>query len=140
MTLLGNVIPNGNKECPKLLFMKNIIYYLLLLVFIALMGGYLIMGRPDTMAMNQMVGVSAALILYTVAMSFVGEGQNQDEREILHKNLANRAGLIAGTIIFSLAILYQLFVKHSVDYWLLVGLIVINLTKIISLIYLENKK
>jgi hypothetical protein len=72
-------------------------------------------------------------------MSFVGEGKNQDERQILHKNLSNRAGLVAGTIIFSLAILYQLFFKHSVDYWLLVGLIVINLTKIISLIYLENK-
>ena len=120
--------------------MKNIIYYLLLLVFIALMGGYLIMGRPDTMGMHQMLGVSAALILYAVAMSFVGEGKNQDEREILHKNLANRAGLIAGTIVFSLAILYQLFVKHSVDYWLLIGLIAINLTKIISLIYLENKR
>ena len=98
------------------------------------------MGRPDALAMNQMVGVSAALILYTIAMSFVGEGKNQDERQVLHKNLANRAGLIAGTIVFSLATLYQLFVKHSVDYWLLVGLITINLTKIISLIYLENKK
>lgn len=119
--------------------MKTIIYYLLLLVFIALMAGYLVMGRPDTMGMNQMVGVSAALILYTVAMSFVGEGKNLDERANLHKNLANRAGLIAGTIVFSIAILYQLFITHSVDYWLLVGLIVINLTKIISLIYLENK-
>jgi hypothetical protein len=119
--------------------MKTIIYYLLLLVFIALVAGDLIIGRPDTMAMNQMLGISAALILYAVGMSFVGEGQNQDEREILHKNLANRAGLVAGTIIFSLGILYQLFVTHSVDYWLLVGLIVINLTKIISLIFLENK-
>lgn len=119
--------------------MKTIIYYLLLLVFIALLGGFLMTGRPDAMAMNQMVGVSAALILYTVAMSFVGEGNNQDERAVLHKNLANRAGLVAGTIVFSVAIVYQLFVKHSVDYWLLAGLIVINLTKLISLIYLEQK-
>lgn len=120
--------------------MRSIIYYLLLLVFIALAGGYLIMGRPDSMGMNQMLGVSAALILYTIAMSFVGEGKNQDERQILHKNLSNRTGLVAGTIVFSIAILYQMFFNHSVDYWLLVGLIIINLTKIISLIYLENKK
>ena len=120
--------------------MKNIIYYLLLLVFIALMGGFLIMGRPDAMGMHQMLGVSAALILYTIAMSFVGEGQNQDERQVQHKNISNRAGLVAGSIIFSLGILYQLFIKHSVDYWLLAGLIVINLTKIISLIYLETKR
>jgi hypothetical protein len=119
--------------------MKTIIYYLLLLVFIALIAGSMVMGRADTMGMNQMLGLSAALILYTVGMSFVGEGQHQDERELLHKNLANRAGLIAGTIVFSVAILYQLFVTHKVDYWLLIGLVVINLTKIISLIYLENK-
>jgi hypothetical protein len=119
--------------------MKTIIYYLLLLIFIALLGGFVILGRPDSMGTNQMIGVSAALVLYTIAMSFAGEGKNQDERAVLHKNLANRAGLIAGTIIFSVAVVYQLFFKHSVDYWLLVGLIAINLTKIISLIFLENK-
>ncbi len=120
--------------------MKTIIYYLLLLLFIALIGGFLIMGRPDSMAMGQMLGVSAGFVLYTIAMSFVGEGTNQDERQVLHKNLANRAGLIAGTIVFSVAILFQLFVNHSVDYWLVAGLIVINLTKIISLIFLNNTK
>ena len=61
--------------------MKNIIYYLLLLVFIALVTGYLVMGRVDSMGMSQMVGAGAALVLYTVAMSFVGEGTNHDERE-----------------------------------------------------------
>jgi hypothetical protein len=120
--------------------MKNIIYYLLLLVFIALLAGFLIMGRVDSMGMSQMLGASAALILYTIAMSFVGEGANLDERETLHKNLANRAGLVAGTVIFSVGILFQLFAQHKVDYWLLAGLIVINLTKIVSLIYLDNKK
>jgi hypothetical protein len=120
--------------------MKPIIYYLLLLVFLALVTGSLIMGRPDAMGMTQMLGVSAALILYTVGMSFVGEGKDQDEREILHKNLANRAGLIAGTIIFSIGILYQLFAKHQIDYWLVTGLIAINLTKLISLIFLNSNK
>lgn len=119
--------------------MKNIIYYLLLLVFMALIGGFLLFGRPDNMGMNQMLGISAALVLYTVAMSFIGEGQNQDERQQLHKNLANRAGLLAGIIIFSIGIIYQMFVNHAVDYWLLTGLIVINLVKIIALIYLEQK-
>lgn len=119
--------------------MKNIIYYLLLLVFIALMAGFLIMGRPEAMGMGQMVAVSGALILYTLAMSFVGEGKNLDERQILHRNLSNRAGLIAGLVVLSLGIIIQLFL-HRVDYWLLSGLIAINLTKIVSLIYLENKK
>jgi hypothetical protein len=119
--------------------MKTIIYYLLLLVFIALLAGYLIMGNPGSMGMQQMLGISAALVLYVIAISLVGEGAVIDEREKSHRYSANRAGLIAGTIIISIGILYQLF-THQLDYWLLVGLITINLTKIISLIYLDKAK
>lgn len=119
--------------------MKTIIYYLLLLVFIILVVGFLIASRPIAMGMTQMVAVSGALVLYIVAMSLVGEGIKQDEREVLHRDLANRAGLVAGLIILSLGIIVQLF-NHRVDYWLLSGLVVINLTKIISLIFLENKR
>ncbi len=119
--------------------MKTIIYYLLLLVFIALIAGFLTFGRPAAMGMSQMITVSAALAFYALAMSIVGEGVKQDEREILHRNLANRAGLIAGLAIFSLGIIVQLF-AHRIDYWLLSGLVAINLTKIISLIYLDNNK
>ncbi len=54
---------------------------------------------------------------------------------MLHKYMANRAGLIAGTIVFAVGIIYQMFVSHTIDYWLLVGLISINLTKIISMIF-----
>lgn len=119
--------------------MKIIIYYLLLLVFIGIFGGFLISERGAAMSMGQMVGVSAGLVLYAIAMSLVGEGVKQDEREILHRNLSNRAGLVAGLIVLSVGVIIELF-DHKVDYWLLSGLIVINLTKIISLIYLENKK
>jgi hypothetical protein len=120
--------------------MKNILYYLFLLIFAALISGFLLFGRPDAMGMSQMFVVSAGLVLYTLAMTFVGEGAALDEREILHRNIANRSGLIAGNIVFSLGIIYQMFLLHSVDWWLLVGLIAINLTKIVSLIFLETKK
>ena len=120
--------------------MKIIIYYLLLLVFIALIGGFLLSGNAGAMGMTQMLGISAGLVLYTIAISLVGENSPADEREVLHRNLSNRAGLIAGTIIFSIGLIYQLFVTHRLDYWLLTGLIVINLAKIVSLIYLNYKK
>lgn len=119
--------------------MKNIIYYLILLVFIALLAGYLIMGNPASMAMQQMIWISAGLILYVIAMSLVGEGKTIDERASFHRYIANRAALIAGTVVLSVGILFQLF-THHLDYWLLAGLIIINLTKIISLIFLEQKK
>ena len=120
--------------------MKTIIYYLLLLVFLALVSGFLIFGRAEAMTMPQMLGITAFLAVYTIAMSLVGEMGVADERDVLHRNLANRAGLVAGLVILSLGVLYQMFVIHKIDYWLLTGLIVINLTKIISLIYLNYKK
>jgi len=120
--------------------MKKIIYYLLLLIFIALISGFLLFGQGSNMSMPQMLGVSAFLVLYTVAMSLVGETGVIDERDILHRNLANRSALVAGLIIFCVGILWQIFITHKIDYWLLTGLVVINLTKIISLIFLDNQK
>lgn len=120
--------------------MKLILYYLSLLVFIAVVTGFAISQNGGTMAMSQMLGVSAALVLYTVAMSLVGEGPATDERDTHHRYVSNRAAMIAGTVVFSVGIVYQLFISHSLDYWLLVGLITMNLTKIVSLIYLGYKK
>ncbi len=121
--------------------MKKIIYYLVLLIFIALIAGFLLSRQgTDAMSMKQMLSVSALLAVYVVAMSVVGEGKTADEREQSHRYISNRAGLIAGTIILSLGIIYQMFFSHRLDYWLLGGLIVINLTKIVSLIYLDYKK
>ncbi len=119
--------------------MRIIIYYLLLLVFIAVIGGF-VMSHGGAMSMQQMVSVSAMLVLYVIGVSLVGEGKTVDEREAAHRYYANRAALVAGTITLSLGILYELFISHQLNYWLLSGLIVINLTKIISLIYLNYRK
>ena len=114
--------------------MKILLYYILLLIFIALLTAFLVPGdRANTMSMGAALSVSALLAVYVVGMSVVGEGKTVDERETQHRYHANRAALIVGTVILSGGILYQLF-THRLDYWLLVGLIGINLTKIISLI------
>lgn len=120
--------------------MKIIIYYLLLLVLIALTGGYLLREPMDSMTMPAMLSVSVVLALYTIGISLVGETNNVDERDISHRNVSNRTALIAGTIIFSIGLIYQMFISHMLDWWLLAGLIVINLTKIVSLIYLNYRK
>lgn len=120
--------------------MKLIFYYLSLLLFIAIITGFFISQNGDSMAMNQMIGVSAALVIYVVAMSLVGEGTATDERDLNHRFISNRIAQIVGTSIISIGILYQLFISHSLDYWLLIALMGINLTKIISLIYLNYRK
>ncbi len=119
--------------------MKIITYYLLLLIFIALLSGFLIQERSAAMSMEKMLSVCVLLGLYVVGMSFVGEGKTVDEREVAHRYASNRAALIAGTIVLSLGVLYQLFTDR-IDYWLLASLLVINLVKIISLIYSDSRK
>ena len=114
--------------------MKIIVYYLVLLILIALITGFLLQGDSDSMSMQQMISVSVFLGIYVVAMSLVGEGKMVDERELQHRYTSNRLALITGTIILSAGILVQLF-NHKLDYWLLAGLIGINLVKIVSLIY-----
>lgn len=120
--------------------MKVIVYYLLLLILIVLTAGYLLSGQTDKMSMPQMLSASAVLMVYVVAISLVGETKNGDERDVLHRNLSNRYALISGTVIFSIGLIYQMFITHALDWWLLAGLIIINLTKIISLIYLNYRK
>ena len=118
--------------------MKIIIYYLTLLVLVALLAGFLLQPHPSGMNMTQMVSVSLLLGLYVVAMSFIGEGKIEDEREVAHRYNSNRSALIIGTIIISIGILYQIF-THQLDYWLLAALVGINLMKVVSLIYSHYK-
>lgn len=119
--------------------MKIIVYYLVLLVFIALFTGFLIQANADEMSMGQIVSISVLLAIYTVAISFLGEGKTEDEREIQHRYVSNRMALITGTLILSAGVLVGIF-THALNYWLLGGLIAINLVKTISLIYLNYKK
>lgn len=119
--------------------MKHFLYYLGLLVFIALLTGYIVAGKPDAMSMGQITGISCALVLYVIAMSVIGEGKSVDERETNHRFTAARMGLIAGTVVLSIGILYQLF-THQLDYWLLAALLTINIAKIVSLVYLYYKE
>ena len=121
--------------------MKVTIYYILLLIGIALIAGYGLSGSSSgAMSMSQVFSICGFLALYTVALSFVGEGRVVDEREQTHRYLSNRTALIASTVVISLGIIIQLFVTHHLDFWLLGSLVVLNLTKIVSLIYFNYKK
>lgn len=93
-----------------------------------------------TMSMTEGVTIAIVLGLYVVAMSLVGEGKVVDERGMLHRYLANRWALVSGTTVLTLGVVYQLFVSHELDYWLLSTLIAINVVKIVGLIYSEYRR
>ena len=119
--------------------MKVIWYNALLLGCLGLLVAFLIERQDAAMSMEQMVSISVVLGLYVVAMSLVGEGRANDERDRWHRYLANRSALIAGTAVLSVGVIYQLF-THTLDYWLLAGLAIINMTKIGSYIFSFYKK
>lgn len=122
--------------------MKIIYYYISLLGLIILTTAFLISGQDNAsaMSMTKLATVCVLLGVYVVGMSVAGEGKTTDEREISHRYSANRISLLVGTAVLSCGLLYQLFVTHQPDYWLLAGLIAINLVKVLSLIYLHFKR
>jgi hypothetical protein len=120
--------------------MKFILYYLSSLIFIAVIAGFLLSQNGSTMSTNQALAISGALLLHALAISLIGGKVTADETEANYRSIASRAGMIAGTIILTIGIIYQLFVTHTIDYWLLVGLIGINLVQLVTLIYLNFKK
>jgi hypothetical protein len=121
--------------------MKLITYYIFLLVFIALVTGYAFTGSMSGQAMSMpaVLGVSGLLVVYTALMSLVGEGRSEDERATAHRYFASRMALLAGTAVLSIGIIVQLLNNH-LDYWSLTALMVINITKIISLVYADHKQ
>ncbi len=119
---------------------KILIYYILLFILIALTAGYLLFEPMDKMSMPTIVSVCTFLAIYSICVSLVGETKCEDEREILHRNLSNRAATVAVTLFISGGLIYQIFIIHRIDWWLLATIIIINLTKITSLIYLNYKK
>ncbi|MBP6859149.1 MAG: hypothetical protein KBC69_00795 [Candidatus Magasanikbacteria bacterium] len=120
--------------------LKILIYYILLLVLIASITGYLLFKPMDEMSMPALISACTFLVLYSIFISLAGETKCEDEREILHRNLSNRVATIAATLFISGGLIYQIFVIHHIDWWLLITLIIINLTKITSLIYFHYKK
>jgi hypothetical protein len=122
--------------------MKLIIYYLSLLVFLAVITGFLISQNRnfDNMGAPIIFSIIAVLIIYTLAMSLVGEGPIEDEREVSNRRQANRIALITAVAVLSIGVIVQFLVNHYLDYWLLIALMGINISKVISLIYLNYKK
>jgi hypothetical protein len=101
---------------------------------------YLLFEPMDAMSMPTLISICGFLILYSVLISLAGETKCEDEREVLHRNLSNRVAAIAATIFISGGLIYQIVVTHHVDWWLLAAIIIINLTKITSLIYFHYKR
>ena len=77
------------------------------------------------------------LIIFILFAAFIWKEKPRDEREEANRLLAGRVGFLAGTGILVIGIIYQTL-KHNLDIWLLVTLLIMILAKLIVGIYSEK--
>ncbi len=84
--------------------------------------------------------LGAILVLFGVYMSFVLQENPQDEREQLHRFLANRTAYLWGSVVLVVGIVYQSVSQGEIDAWLLIVLGVMALSKVASLYHSSRHK
>jgi hypothetical protein len=90
---------------------------------------------PDMTLMLLQVGVFAVFCLLTV---FVIRESAGDERDTMHRALADRFAFLAGSAILVVGIISE-GMKHAVDPWLVLALIVMVIGKIAVRIYSDYR-
>ena len=90
---------------------------------------------PDGMTTVMLLGL---LVVFSLFASIVWKENPQDEREGLHRMIANRIGYFTGAIVLLIGIVYQT-ITHSTDPWLATVLGLMILAKIIAIVYAKHK-
>jgi len=115
---------------------KEVIVSVLILVLI----GWSL--KPFAMPMSAMAetAVGATLVLlFALLTGLLLREQAQDEREELHRAMADRIGFLAGAGVLTVITAVQSF-QHHVDPWVVGALGVMILAKMVGLIYSQLKK
>lgn len=81
--------------------------------------------------------LAGTVVLFALYVYFILKESPQDEREQLHRFMANRSAYLFGSAILVLGIVYQGSMGH-LDPWLLLVLGTMVIAKILSLIHSEK--
>lgn len=76
--------------------------------------------------------------LFIVFAAFVFKEKAADEREVLHRYIANRYAYLLGSGTLVLAIVVQ-EMQHDLDPWIVIALAVMIFAKIVGLLYSKMK-
>ena len=106
----------------------------LIVLAIGLLDPFMLL-MPGEMAMTVMLLLVLLFVIYTV---FFWKERVQDEREEMHRLLVGRLAWLSGSSILILGIVWQGFIIHKVDPWLVLALSVMVLTKMLGRIYGEK--
>ncbi|MDQ3089840.1 MAG: hypothetical protein M3Q24_01655 [bacterium] len=90
---------------------------------------------PNIVLMMMILGL---VVVFSIFSVFIWKENPQDEREGLHKMMADRTAFLVGAGVLVIGIIVQ-SLKHSLDTWLVFTLAGMILAKTISLIYSQMK-
>lgn len=110
-----------------------IIFGIILLLLLNPLGLFM----PDRLVYIMLGGI---VVLFGLYVSFIMKESPQDERERLHRFVANRFAYLLGTGVLVVGIVYQGLTEIHIDPWLLIVLGVMVVGKISSLIHSEKNK
>ena len=113
-------------------FFLSIVLVILLFLLWNPMG----LGMGSSVEMLIVLGLTLAFVVFAI---FIWREKASDEREEAHFSFAGRTAFLAGSAFLVLGIIVQTF-RHSLDMWLVGGLVVMVLAKMLALMYIQMKK
>ncbi len=78
-----------------------------------------------------------SIVVFGLFASFVVQEKTADEREQQHRVMAGRIAFIAGTLLLTVAILFQ-STHHNVDPWLYITFVVMVIAKLGTRAYIDR--
>ncbi len=93
------------------------------------------LAMPESLQSMLIIGFFVAFLTFA---AFILKERALDERESLHTLKAGRISYLAGVGVLVLGIILETF-KHDVDPWLVIGVCIMVLSKILSRIYSQFK-
>lgn len=114
---------------------KYIVPLIVVVLAIAFLDPFMLIMPP--MLFYLLTGVFFVLFV-SYAVLVWNENAN-DEREYAHRAFAGRTAYLTGASVLVVGILYQAFIEHSVDAWLILALSVMVVAKFMGLWHIEKE-
>lgn len=87
--------------------------------------------------MLHMVVMALTLVIFALFAVFILREKVRDEREVSNRMFSGRVAFLTGSAVLTVGILIQ-SLKHVVDIWLVIALVVMVLSKLVSGIYSDR--
>lgn len=119
----------------KQILPDSILFVAVLVLLVLLVNPYML-WMPSGLEMMMVAGL---IVVVVVLIGYVWREQARDERESLNRLIATRLGYTIGLLGLLVGVVVQI-IQHDVDVWLISGLVVMVLGKLIGNLYVELRK